>query len=303
MNRILLASCSKNTQSQYSVYFQKWVKFCNRNAVNVYSSNIACVLEFLKSLFDEGLGYSSINSARSALSLLLPNIDHCMVGSHPLVVRFLKGVFKLRPSAPRYNLTWDVSSVLQMFKNWPLNEDLDLLRLSIKTVALLALVTAGRAQTLAAVAVDNIKLEGDKIVIRIPAMLKTSRPGALQPVFALPPYHDVKLCVVNCISTYLRVTLPYRKDTALFISIQAPHKAVSVQTISRWLKQCLELAGIDTAVYKGHSFRHASTSKAKNVGVSIDEIFLTGGWTANSNVFKRFYNRPVVNTFQASVLS
>ena len=59
---------------------------------------------------------------------------------------------------------------------------------------------------------------------------------------------------------------------------RAPHKAVSVQTISRWLKQCLELAGIDTAVYKGHSFRHASTSKAKSVGVSIDDIFLTGGW-------------------------
>jgi len=34
------------------------------------------------------------------------------VGNHPLVERFMKGVFALRPSQPRYSAVWDVNQVL-----------------------------------------------------------------------------------------------------------------------------------------------------------------------------------------------
>ena len=43
------------------------------------------VIDFLTDLFDKGLGYSSINCARSALSSLGIKIDSISVGSHPVV--------------------------------------------------------------------------------------------------------------------------------------------------------------------------------------------------------------------------
>ena len=43
-------------------------------------------------LFHEGLAYSAINTARSALSSFLGVNDTEPVGSHSLIVRFMKGV-------------------------------------------------------------------------------------------------------------------------------------------------------------------------------------------------------------------
>jgi hypothetical protein len=78
--------------------------------------NVSQVLEFLAELFHSGLHYSAINTARSALSTFI-SIDNKPSGSHPLIIRFMKGVFEMRPAMPRYQITWDVSLVLCFWKN------------------------------------------------------------------------------------------------------------------------------------------------------------------------------------------
>ena len=46
-------------------------------------------------LHSQGLSYSSINTARSALSSIL-KLDNCdNFGTHPLVTRFMKGIYEL----------------------------------------------------------------------------------------------------------------------------------------------------------------------------------------------------------------
>lgn len=52
---------------------------------------------FLAPLFSAGLGYSAINTARSALSSVLVLPNNITFGSHPSAVRFLNGVFVLKP--------------------------------------------------------------------------------------------------------------------------------------------------------------------------------------------------------------
>ena len=63
--------------------------------------NVADVIQFLATLFEKDLSYSSLNTARSALSTVI-TVDGMSIRSHPLVVRFLKGVFNLRSPVPRY---------------------------------------------------------------------------------------------------------------------------------------------------------------------------------------------------------
>jgi len=66
----------------------------------------------------------------------------------------------------------------------------------------------------------------------------------------------------------------------------------------------LNLAGIDDSVYKGHSYRHASTSCAKEKGLNIDVILKQAGWSEKSKVFAKFYDKPIVNktSFGTTVL-
>ena len=69
-------------------------------------------------------------------------------GEHPLVARFLKGVFELKPSLPRYAFVWDVGTVLRYMQSMTPMTDMTLAMLTKKLTTLLALVTALRWQTL-----------------------------------------------------------------------------------------------------------------------------------------------------------
>ena len=77
--------------------------------------------------FAEGRSYSTINTYRSALSSTLYPVNNVAVGSHPLVVRLLKGIYHLRTPLPRYSSTWDVAKVTNYLRTlFPL-EQLNLL--------------------------------------------------------------------------------------------------------------------------------------------------------------------------------
>ena len=88
-------------------------------------------------------------------------------------------------------------------------------------------------------------------------------------------YHDCpnneKLCIVKCLQSYIgiRNTLVTREVKGLIISSGKPHKPVSSYTIFRWIKDKLSKAGVDTSVLKAHSCRSASSSKARDAGVSV----------------------------------
>jgi integrase len=303
ITNIMVSSCSNNTQKQYKSYIDRWNTFCKSNRISNNNICINNVLEFLYHLYKHAVGYSSVNTARSALSLIITSIEGFTVGNHPLVTRFIRGISRLRPPQPRYNCTWDVDLILTLFKSWSDNEDLSLHKLTIKLVSLLAIVTAQRVQTINAIKISNMWFNIDILMIKIPDLLKTSRPGALQPLFRFPPYHVKKLCVRHTIISYLKCTLSYRIHDELLLSVERPYSHVSNQTVSRWLKQGLSLAGIDANVFKAHSYRHASTSKALIKGCSIDIIFSKAGWSDNSKVFATFYNRDVrVDNFMDAVL-
>ena len=114
------------------------------------SSSTTCrsSLGFLSKLFDQGLTYSAINCARSALSSYVSLDDGSVVGQNPLVCRLLKGVFQSRPPKPKYTEVWDVQVVLTYLATLHPVESLTLKQLTLKLVMLLLLVSGQRGQTI-----------------------------------------------------------------------------------------------------------------------------------------------------------
>jgi len=70
--------------------------FCGERKRNDYSPKINQALAFLTGLYDKHLSYSTLNIAPSALSLVLQMDTRRNFRSHPLTVRFMKGVFEKR---------------------------------------------------------------------------------------------------------------------------------------------------------------------------------------------------------------
>ena len=62
----------------------------------------------LHALLAQGLGYSAINSHRSALSSILQVPELGPIGEHALLSRFMKGVFSLWSPHRRYSKMWDI---------------------------------------------------------------------------------------------------------------------------------------------------------------------------------------------------
>ena len=133
------------------------------------------MLEFFNSLFDAGLKYSAINTARSALSMFLGITAHDHVGKHQLVIRFMKGIVSRRPSLPRYSSIWDVGLVFDMFKQQPLVQFLSLYDLTLRTVMLLALVSAQRGQSLHLLDINLMTVTADAYIFLIMGDFKQSR--------------------------------------------------------------------------------------------------------------------------------
>ena len=96
-----------------------------------------------------------------------------------------------------------------------------------------------------------------------------------------------------CLLPYLEKTQKIRNgENQLLLSIISPHKAVSTQTVSRWLVQVLIFAGIAISTFTGHSTRVASASKSKALGVPTREILKKRRWS-RSSAFQKYYQKEI----------
>ena len=231
---VISASWRSSTQQQYRTYIQRWLCFCSERKTPPINPSVNDIIEFLTRLFDNGLGYSALNTARSALSTYFSVADGSTnVTSHIFVKRFLKGIYNLKPSLPKYNNTWDVRLVLEFLKTLSTN-DISLRLLSIKLASLLALVTGQRCQTLTSITVDDIVLDSDSVKIRINTLLKQTKPGShLSELYIEKFSTDENLCVVRTLSAYVQRTQSVRKNKEFFLITQKPHKPASTV---QWLR-------------------------------------------------------------------
>ena len=308
---IIMEAWRPATKKQYFSALSRWLYFCRRGSIHPIRPTIGQALNFLTKLFQDGATYSTINTSRSALSALLcvPNNVDRNFGSHPLVTKFMKGIYNLKPPVPRYSCTWDVNILLRYISTLEPVTSIPFKSLTYKLVCLCAITTGQRAQTLALFSTDNMSIGENSVHVRITETTKTTKTGQKHPLVVLSAYPtDGTLCVIRTLAAYINRTKKWRQNkTKLFLGYVSPHPEVTPSTISRWLKQSLHEAGIDTSVFKGHSVRSACTSAAANQGLTIDKIMQTAGWT-RASTFGRFYHKPITGKstakeFAQSVLS
>ncbi|RVE41150.1 hypothetical protein evm_014200, partial [Chilo suppressalis] len=101
--RILMASFANATLKQYSSSIKSWWVFCKDNNFDVYATDCAKIVSLLTKKIEEGSSYSTFNTHRSALSVILGH----NIAINNNINRILKGVFRLTPPKPKYNTTWE----------------------------------------------------------------------------------------------------------------------------------------------------------------------------------------------------
>ena len=291
----MLSSLRPKTQAQYKVYHNRWRTFCILKGVDVLNPPLNKGLDFLCYLFDLGLKYTSLNTARSALSCILGQFDGHLFGQHPLTIRLLRGFYNQRPPCARYASMWNPTIVLDYLRELTPLRTLSLKVLTLKFTMLFLLATCSRQQRLLSIKRDNIIFEQDESVsIRLDLVQKHSRKGKSLEIIKLKPFNEDKsLCVIQNLKTYLSKTNDINNaEGFLMCSFKPPYKRVGTQTLARWVKTTMSDAGIDISMFKPHSTRSASASLFAKQGMPLTEILKKGSWT-DVDTFRHFYLRDI----------
>ena len=206
----------------------------------------------------------------------------------------MKGLFELDPQFPRYTYVWDVSSLLRYLRMLDDPKNLPMKLLGKKLAVLLCILAGGqRCQTVHAINILHIKISNNVCYIPFYTKLKQTRKGHhLAPLKFRVYRKEPKLCVITNLTEFLKKTQDKRTDAALFLSSQKPHRSVSKDTISRWVKDMMISAGIDPS-FVSHSSRSAASSYARTKGVSLREICDACGW-ANVKTFATHYQKEIL---------
>ena len=298
------------TTQTYESAWKKWSVWCRGRGVDPFTCPVNHILDFLSNLFASGTPYRTIGGHRSAISAYHTPfvIDSAVItaGRHPLVSALMSGVHNLRPPQAKYSFTWDIEVVLCLFKSWPL--DITPKQLTQKVTTLLALIGVPRGAELHLFDLNYMADHGDKLIFNLPGTVKNIKEGKKPiPLEFHTHKEDTKLCPVYSIHQYIKLTAPWRTEgvpSAFFLSFQKPHKPVCKSTLARWIKDTLLQADVDTNVFKAHSLRGASTSKAFLKGLSVKEVVDHGKWSREST-WQKFYHKEVDSAskkYQDSIL-
>ena len=120
---------------------------------------------------------------------------------------------------------------------------------------------------------------------------------------SIPSFSDPVRCPVAALQSYVERTNSHRVGAcanSLFFSLKSPFKAVTPNTISRWIRTIMLSAGVDTSVFGANSTRGAAASRASVAGAHVDSILRSGHW-ARASTFFRFYKRSVGTSVASAI--
>lgn len=127
---------------------------------------------------------------------------------------------------------------------------------------------------------------------------KSDRPNHVSTKIFVPSFkEDKRINPTRVLKFYLKKTESFRNSElerkGLFLSIKEPHKAVTSQTISKWIVQLIKLAYADAKFkVRGHSTRAIGPSWALYNGASMKVILEAADWSKETT-FTNFYLRDV----------
>lgn len=220
-------------------------------------------VNFLGSLFNEGLQYRSINTIRSAVSVTHQYTDGSPIGKHPLVTRLMKGIYNSQPPTPRHTLSWDAGQVISYLKS--MGPSPSLKNLTLKLTMLMALVDANRTSELAALDLQFKSVSPDRVSFSLGMLMKKRKVGAPPPQHKLifgGFSHDKSLCVVACLSEYEARTREFRNQSGAILILCESTCPSFLTEGGKWLKMVLREAGINTSDFSANSEEQLQLNRA-----------------------------------------
>ena len=206
----------------------------------------------------------------------------------------MKGTFSVSRPLPKHSAFWNVSHVLQYLRK--IDSEMCFLKdIMHKVIMLLCLASFVCVHTISLIWKSNVHFLADKsAIIFIYKDLKVKRPRRSSLYSGISTLQS-RQALMPCSQPETRARfLRALSQDQLFISYSPPHKPVSKDSLSRWVKNSLQFAGFEISIFTVHSVRGASSSACRSSGLSLPFILSRADWSTDKT-FKTFYNKLLLS--------
>ena len=191
-----------DTSSGYTYSYKRFTKFCLLFGVDPISCPPSIVVKYIRKMYNAGAAYMTVNHHRSAISKFHQGFDGQTVGSHELVRKAMRSVFRLRPPLPKYKCTFDIVPVLQYISELPANNLLSLKLLTKKTLLSTIYDSLSRVSSISRLG-PVVSEHRDHVITHLHHLEKQARPGSVRgfiPIRKFP--EDLHLCPAAALLEY-----------------------------------------------------------------------------------------------------
>lgn len=283
----ILASWAPGSREAYDSKWRVFREWCRVRSIDPLQPDASLLLNFLQSRFEDGLQHSTIRGYCSAIGAIWKYACNSGVGEDNLIGKFLAGIAKQRPAAPKYDTFPDLSPLLEYLLHLDKTRRVDA---RCKAIVLLKIVTLARSADMARWLASSVQFMDSGELHLVMAQAKNIQEQQTKLVVR-PLESNKDLCPVEAFRDYWKLLGGASTATFVWRSVVHPFESVSADTISRVTRRAMEDAGMDVEKFQANALRGAAVARAVDSGFCSPEDLRQQGHWKSAQVFYTFYLR------------
>ena len=273
----LKSSKSNNTVRAYKSDFTDFGLFCAKNGFESLPSEPKIVSLYLTHLSTKDAKMSTLKRRLVSISVIHRLKGHYLDTKHPSIIENIMGIKRRKGSIQKGKKPILISSLKQIINVIDEQKKEQIKKLRDRTIILIGFSGGFRRNEIVSLDYDDLEFvtEGVKINLR---RSKTDQfgQGSLK---ALPYFDSEQYCPVVSLKKWIKISKinsgplfrRFKKGSNL------SQNRLTDQTVALLIKEYLNLAGIDSKNYSGHSLRSGFATSAAESGVEERNIMAMTG--------------------------
>ena len=288
-------SKAANTVRAYKSDFKDFSLFCVQNEFKNLPSEPNVVSLYLTHLSTREIKLSTIKRRLVSIGVIHKMKGHYLDTKHPIIIENLMGIKRRKgivQNGKKPILINDLKQIIDVINEQKIE---DIKKLRDKSIILIGFAGGFRRNEIVSLDFEDLDFvfEGLKITVK---KSKTDQFGEGL-TKGLPYFENQLYCPVLTVKRWINISKIH--EGALFRRFSKGSKLsknrLTDQTVALIIKQCLSIAGIDSANYSGHSLRSGFATSAAEAGAEERSIMAMTGhkstemvrrYIKEANIFK-----------------
>jgi len=295
----LKSSKAENTVRAYKSDFNDFGLFCVKNGFKLLPSEPKVVSLYLTHLSAKQVKMSTLKRRLVSIGVIHKLKGHYFDTKHPSIIENLMGIKRRKGSIQKGKKPLLINNLKKIINVIDKKKNINIKKLRDRSIILIGFAGGFRRNEIVSLDYDDLEFvtEGLKITLK---RSKTDQfgEGSLK---GLPYFNNSKYCPVVSVKKWIEISNIrsgplFRRFTK---GLNLLDNRLTDQTVALLIKEYLELAGIDSKNYSGHSLRSGFATSAAESGADERSIMAMTGhkstemvrrYIRDANLFK---NNPL----------